>query len=170
MSVNVKTKLTEDDMFRFNAYDAYHSARGWKVIILAVVVFIVAGATVGRVSAAYTCAYVIMGLFLLAYMPFTLKQSSAHAVRSNPILSEPLDYTFDDKGVTIHTEVDLGDEPNTDTFAWDLVYKVVRTKSNLLIYMNRTNAHVLPFRDITDVYPDIEKIIRENVEEYKLKL
>lgn len=54
-------------------------------------------------------------------------------------------FTIDEKGVTISQD---GEEALLE---WKQVYKVVDTKSNLLVYSTRVNAYVFPKRELGDL-------------------
>ena len=71
---------------------------------------------------------------------------------------------IDEKGVTISQD---GEEALLE---WKQVYKVVDTKSNLLVYSTRVNAYVFPKRELGEHYEGVCNIMKQQLESYRLKI
>ncbi len=157
-------KLKPQDMYRFNMYQTYSGFHGIFSIIVAIVIFIVAGATHGAIDVSYTVIYIAFGIIFLFYMPVTLYLRSKHALASSEVLSRSLHYLVDDKGFT----VSQGEE--SATLPWEQIYKMVATKSNVLVYSTRINAYIIPREQITDQYAELAKIAAEKLPKYRVKM
>lgn len=53
---------------------------------------------------------------------------------------------------------------------WEQIYKVVETKSNILVYSSRINAFVLPKDQMGGEYDNFRGILKEKLPSYRLKL
>lgn len=157
-------KLKPQDMYRFNMYQTYSGFHGIFSIIVAIVIFVVAGATYGAIDVSYTVIYIAFGIIFLFYMPVTLYLRSKHTLASSEVLSKSLHYFVDDKGFT----VSQGEE--SATLPWEQIYKMVATKSNVLVYSTRINAYIIPREQITDQYAELAKIATEKLPKYRVKM
>ena len=53
---------------------------------------------------------------------------------------------------------------------WKMIYKMVSTKSNLLIYSSRINAYVIPRQQLGEKYCELAEIAKEKLPKYRVKL
>lgn len=164
MSAQFDITITDKDMFRFNMYHAYHGFQGIFATVIGILVLIVAGVTAGEVETMYTVLYAILGVVFLIYMPFSLYMRSKRQVLSSEVLRQALHYKIDEEGVHVSQNEQAAD------LLWNQIYKVVSTKSNLLIYSNRVNAYVLPRAVLGDNYKIIVQLAESHLEKYRLKL
>ena len=56
------------------------------------------------------------------------------------------------------------------TLPWDQVYKMVATKSNVLVYSTRINAYIIPREQLGDKYTELAKIANEKLPKYRVKM
>ena len=117
-----------------------------------------------RSETMYTVLYAILGVVFLIYMPFSLYMRSKRQVLSSEVLRQALHYKIDEEGVHVSQNEQAAD------LLWNQIYKVVSTKSNLLIYSNRVNAYVLPRAVLGDNYEIIVQLAESHLEKYRLKL
>ena len=142
MEFDIKVKTM--DMFHFNMYQAYTTMEGWLAIIMAVIAFVVAKVTYGRVETPYTVVYVVFGIILLFYVPVALLIRAKCTIASNLVLQDTLHYLVDDNGFTVSQKGSTGELP------WIKVYKLVFTKHNVLIYNSRMTAYVVPVDQLAE--------------------
>jgi hypothetical protein len=174
-NVTFDAKLNANDMYEFNMYHAYTSSQGWMSFIFAALAFIATYITWGSVPMGYSVAYIVIGFLFLFYMPVILKLRSKAQVSG--VLQGSLHYSLEDKGVVVSvpgTEV-LVTEPDPEgeqeaVLPWNLIYKVVTTKNELLIFSNRVNAYVIPKRDVEAVYPEVKAMMEEKLPSHRRKL
>jgi hypothetical protein len=156
--------LKPKDMYRFNIYQVYSGFTGWFSIIISILIFVWAAYTYGRVSVGYTVLYIVFGIVFIFYMPLSLMARSKAALAASDVLKNALHYRVDDAAI----EVSQGDA--SSRLEWDQVYKLVATKSNVLIYSNRTNAYVIPRDQLGDRYAELSDIASQKLPKYRIKL
>lgn len=164
MTAEFDVSITSKDMYRFNMYHAYHGFQGIFATVIGILVLIVAVATAGKVDTMYTVLYAVFGLIFLVYVPFSLYMRSKQQIMSSEILKQSLHYKVDEEGVHV------SQNDQTADLLWNQIYKVVSTKSNLLIYSSRVNAYVIPKSAIGKEYEKITQLAVNHLEKYRLKL
>lgn len=164
MTTEFDVTITSKDMYRFNMYHAYHGFQGIFATVIGILVLIVAGATFGKIEAMYTFLYFIFGFIFLLYVPFSLYMRSKQQILSSEVLRQALHYRVDEEGVHVSQNGQTAD------LLWNQIYKVVSTKSNLLIYSSRVNAYVIPRNAISKEYEIVAQLAGNHLEKYRLKL
>ena len=164
MPVEFDIKITDKDMYRFNMHHAYTGFQGIFATVLGLAVLVVAFLTSGKVEAVYSFLYVLFGIIFLVYTPVSLKLRSKRQLLVSPVLKETLHYKVDEEGV----HVSVGEQ--TADLAWNMIYKMVSTKSNLLIYSSRVNAYVIPLVQLGDRYPAVKALAEQKLENYRLRM
>ncbi|MBQ7678210.1 MAG: YcxB family protein [Lachnospiraceae bacterium] len=177
MPLTFSSKIDVNDLLKYNFYQNYRSVGGLLFVVFAAIMFAagISEMLSGRPFATI-CGYFIIGIGLLAWTPFKLKLIAPRIYALSPVLQEPLTYTLDEDGITLHTDVVLSEptvttgDPQTEKVSWDMIYKVVTTKSSLLIYTNRKNAWIIPLRNITKEYPKIKEICEAKLDRHRCKI
>lgn len=164
MPIEFDITLTSKDMYRFNMYQVYSGFHGWFSIIVSVVIFVVAGLTFGSLELSYTILYVVFGIVFLFYMPISLLLRSKHSLAASEVLSKPLHYAVGDEAITV-SQGDASAE-----LPWGQIYKMIATKSNVLVYSNRTNAYVIPREQLGEKYDALANLAQTKLEKYRFKM
>lgn len=164
MTTEFDVTITSKDMYRFNMYHAYHGFQGIFATVIGILVLIVAGATFGKIEMMYTVLYFVFGLIFLIYVPVSLYMRSKQQILSSEVLRQSLHYKLDEEGVHVSQNEQTAD------LLWNQIYKVVFTKSNLLIYSSRVNAYVIPRNAISKEYETVAQLAAKHLEKYRLKL
>lgn len=164
MTAEFDVAITSKDMYRFNMYHAYHGFQGIFATIIGIFVLIVAIITYGKIDIMYTILYVVFGVVFLVYVPVSLYMHSKQQILSSEVLRHALHYKVDEEGVHVSQNDQTADLP------WNQIYKVVSTKSNLLIYSSRVNAYVIPRETIGADYETVAKLAEKHLEKYRFKL
>ena len=164
MTAEFDVAITSKDMYRFNMYHAYHGFQGIFATIIGIFVLIVAIITYGKIDIMYTILYVVFGVVFLVYVPVSLYKHSKQQILSSEVLRHALHYKVDEEGVHLSQNDQTADLP------WNQSYKVVSTKSNLLIYSSRVNAYVNPRETIGTDYETVAKLAEKHLEKYRFKL
>ena len=154
-------------MFLFNMYQTYTSFSGWFSILFGVALFGFAGYTCyayGEAGYANAILYVVAGVFLLVYMPFTLWMRAGRSIKASPVLSGVLHYHVDADGFTVTQGEASG------VLAWKQIYKMVATKSNVLVYSNRINAYVIPKAQLGENYVPLAKLATEKLPKFRVRM
>ena len=164
MPIEFDITLTPKDMYRFNMYQVYSGFHGWFSVMVSLLIFAVAGVTYGELDSMYTMLYIVFGIVFLFYMPVSLMLRSKHSIASSEVLSHPLHYAVGEDGFTVTQNEASANLP------WDQIYKMVATKSNILVYSNRTNAYVIPRDQLGDKYGSVAKTACAKLPKYRVKM
>jgi hypothetical protein len=84
--------------------------------------------------------FVIGGVVLLLYLPWTLFLKSRQQALNNPAFKNSLHYVLDENGITISA----GEESQSQT--WDNMYKAISTSKSIIVYTSPVNATIFPRR------------------------
>lgn len=107
--------------------------------------------------------FVILGVVLLLYLPYTLFLKSKRQ-SLNPVFQNPLHYRVDDEGITVSQgEVE-------ETQKWDTMYKAVSTTKSIIVYTNKVNACIFPKRDLGDQTMALIQMISTHMDASKIKI
>ena len=133
-------------------------------IIVSIIIFIVAGLTYGGLDITYTVLYIAFGIIFLLYMPVTLWLRSKSALAASEVLRGTLHYLVDENGFT----VSQGEE--SAKLPWDQIYKMIATKSNVLVYSTRIHAYIIPREQLGEQYKELAKIANEKLPKHRVKM
>jgi len=167
MSLEFDIKLKPKDMFLFNMYQTYTSFSGWFSILFGFALFGFAGYTCykyGETGYGNAILYAVAGVFLLVYMPFTLWMRAGRSIKASPVLSNVLHYQVDEDGFTVTQGEASG------VLAWKQIYKMVATKSNVLVYSNRLNAYVIPRAQLGEKYVSLAKLATNKLPRFRVRM
>lgn len=164
MKTEFDITLTSQDMYRFNMYHTYTGIHGISSIIIAILLFVVAGKTYGSVEVTYTIMYIVFGVIFLVYTPWNLLLRAKRQLLTSEVLRNALHYVVDETGIHTSQKEAAADLP------WEQIYKIVSTKHNVLVYSNRINAYVIPKEQITQQYETFRQIAGAHLPDYRFKM
>lgn len=164
MEVTFDIQLKPKDLFRFNMYQTYTTTQGPISIILAILVFVMAGVSFYKGDMSYGVMYGVGGVFFLVYIPVSLWLRARHTLAGNAVLSGVLHYTIGDEGIRVTQGEDSGVLP------WDQIYKIVGTQKQVLIYSNRVNAYIIPREQLGDKYGSMAELAGTKLEKYRVRM
>ena len=164
MPIEFDITLTPGDMYRFNLYQTYSGFQGWFAILVSVLAFASAWVTYGDVEMTYTVLYTACGVIFLFYVPINLYMRSGHTLRTSEVLKKPLHYAVDEKGFA----VSQGEE--SALLEWEQIYKMISTKSSVLVYSNRTNAYVIPRGQLGGKYERLRALALTRLPGYRIRM
>lgn len=150
-------KIEAGDLYDYMLMHHYHTAAGLMgsgVGAMAVLV----GAVRGEII------FLIAGMVLLLYLPWTLFLKSRQQILNNPAFKQPLHYKLDDIGITISQN---GEEQHQD---WGNMLKAVSTGHSIIVYTNRVNATIFPKRELGDKKTDVIEMISTHMPPAKVKI
>lgn len=162
MKTEFDIKLTEKDLYDFNIYQIYRSSQGIISILLAIIVWVMAGITFSNGQIAYGLMYLVGGFVFLFYIPLSLKLRVKNTMNTNEVLSGVLHYEVTDKAIS----VSKGEE--AAELMWSQIYKLVANDKRVLVYSNRVNAYIIPRNQINEKYDDFMHLAKNNLEKYRL--
>lgn len=164
MKVSFDIQLKPEDLFRFNIYQTYTTSQGPISIILAILVFVMAGVSFSNQSAGYGALYLGAGVLFLLYIPLTLWTRAKQTLKKNKVLAGILHYSVSDEGIKVSQGDDSG------LLSWKEIYKVVSTKNQVLIYSNRVNAYIIPREQLGERYEELREIAKKQLEKYRFRM
>ena len=126
------------------------------------------GAAVGALMIIAFCMtlkppYLIVGIVIIAYVPWTLFIRSRQQYLANPAYKKPLHFKMDDEGITVS-------QGESSSVSWADVYKASSSPSSILIYTGKVNAFMLPKKDLGDKKSAVIQMISTHVEPSKVKI
>ena len=164
MKVTFDVKLTSNDVFRFNIYQAY---RGMQGIISVLLPAIIIGAVIKNYSEfglANALLYLAIAIVLFAYVPVSLWFRSKKVLKTNEVLANTLHFEFEEETICVSQDDQKAE------FKWENVYKLVATKKLVLLYTNRLNAYIIPREQIKDAYADLATLAKSQLERSRIHM
>lgn len=164
MKVECDVNLTEKEIYNYVMYHTYSSFSGYIGLLLSVC------ALFGMVYAWDAMPWLHRGLLLLTGLLFTVIQptvlymKSKQQVKQNQAINKPLHYLFDEDGIHISQG-----EQSART-GWEEITKVTNTKLNVIIYVTKVRAFVIPKSALEGKYEELKSIIKNNAKAFYIKL
>lgn len=155
--VELDVKIEAGDLYDYMLMHTYHSASGLLGSGVGAVVVLV-GAMRGQVL------FLVAGLILLLYLPYTLYLKSRQQALANPAFKQPLHYVLDERGITISQN---DDEQHQE---WDSMVKVVSTGRSIIVYTSKVNATIFPNREMKDKRTDVIEMISTHMPPKKVRI
>ena len=155
--VELDVKIEPQDLYDYMLMHTYNSAPG------------ILGSTVGAVVALVGIArgqvlFIVAGLVLLLYLPWTLFLKSRQQALRNPAFKAPLHYVLDESGITVSQN---GEEQHQD---WGDMVKALSTGHSIIVYTSRVNATIFPKREMGDKKTDVIEMISTHMPPQKVKI
>lgn len=155
--VELDVKIAAGDLYDYMLSHAYNSASG------------LLGSTVGAVMVVFALStkqwiFLIGGIVLLLYLPWTYFIKSRQQALNNPAFKQPLHYVLDEKGLTVSQGEESG------TVAWEDMVKAVSTSRSIILYTSRVNATIFPKRQMGDKKMAVIEVISTHMPPKKVKI
>lgn len=157
MELEFDVKMTAGALYDYMLRHTYYSASGLigtVVGALMVVWFFSGGGAI----------FLIAGIVILLYLPWTLFLKSRQQMLNTPAFKEPLHYKMTEEGI----EVSQGEEAQSQK--WEDMYKAVSTPRSIIVYTSPVNASIFPKRDLGERIPDIVAMISTHMPPDKVKI
>ncbi len=137
MNLEFDIKMDANALYDYLLHHTYLSFSG--VLGTVVGILILAGFfTTGHVL------YLIAGLVVLAYLPWTLFLRSRQQMVNNPAFRQPLHYKLTQEGM----EVSQGE--SREFQKWEAMHKAVSTGRSIILYTSPVNASIFPRKDLKE--------------------
>lgn len=108
--------------------------------------------------------YLIAGIVILLYLPWTLFIRSKRQILSNPAFRDTLHYSLDENGITV-SQKDL-----TETVPWDTARKAISTGKSIIVYTSAVNAFIFPRKDMGELTQQVIKQISTHMPAKKVNI
>mgnify|MGYP003221815159 CR=1 FL=1 len=159
MKLEFDVKVTEKDLYSFNIEQAYKGSQGVISLLFAVLLAAAAVLSAQKGNTEYVVLYIIVGILVLLYVPFSLKGRVKMIMKTNEVFSKPLHFEIDEKNI----KVSQGDEMAQ-------LYRFVANDKRILIFSNRKNAYILSKEQLGDSYEPLKELAGSTLEKYRLKI
>jgi hypothetical protein len=155
--LDLTVKIEAGDLYDYMLMHAYNSPAG------------LVGSTFGAILIVFAIAtkqwiFIVLGLVMLLYLPWTLFLKSRSQILSNSSFQEPLRYTLDEEGLT----VSQGEAQ--EKMAWKDMHKAVSTGRSIILYTSRINATIFPKRQLGEQRTAVIEIISTHMPPGKVKI
>lgn len=157
METEFDVKITPGVLYDYMLYHTYTSAAGLLGSIvgaLLVVVFFMG----------YGPLFLIFGIVILAYLPWTLFIKSRRQYLANPAFKEPLHYRMTQEGV------EVSQKGESQSQKWEDMYKAVSTSRSLILYTSPVNASIFPKKDLEGKAAGVIEMISTHMPPKKVKI
>lgn len=150
-------KIEAGDLYDYMLMHSYNSPAGLIGSAFGALLIVFAFATRQWI-------FIVLGLVMLLYLPWTLFIKSRSQILSNPSFQEPLKYILDEEGLT----VSQGEA--WEKMAWENMHKAVSTGRSIILYTSRVNATLFPKRLLGDKKAAVIEIISTHMPPAKVKI
>lgn len=157
MEVEFNVKITPGVLYDYMLYHTYTGASG----------LIGAGAGALMIVAFFMGSgviFLIVGMIILAYLPWTLFIKSRQQYLSNPAFKEPLHYKMTEEGVEVSQKEEVQSQK------WEDMYKAVSTSRSIILYTSPVNASIFPKKDLGEKAAGVTQIISTHMPPKKVKI
>lgn len=155
--LELTVKIEAGDLYDYMLMHSYNSPAGLVGSAFGAILILFAIATRQWI-------FIVLGLVLLLYLPWTLFLKSRSQILRNPCFQEPLHYILDEEGLTVFQ----GDV--RETMAWEDMHKAVSTGRSIILYTSRVNATLFPRRQLGDKRTAVIEIISTHMPPSRVKI
>lgn len=164
MKVTFDIQLTTRDVFRFNMYQTYRGMQGIISVLLPAIIVGVVIRNYKDFGTANALLYLGIALILLLYIPISLWLRSKKVLKTNEPLAKPLHFAFSEETISV------SQEEQAVEFKWENVYKMIATKSLVLVYTNRLNAYIIPRTQIQEEYQKLAALAKAQLDKSRVNM
>lgn len=155
--VELDVKIESGDLYDYMLRHSYYSPAG------------ILGSTFGAVLILFALmtkqwVFIVLGLIMLLYLPWTLFIKSKKQILSNPSFQKPLHYVLDQEGIAISQGEDQ------IKYLWEELYRAVSTGRSIIVYTSRVNATIFPRRALGDQTGAVIEMISTHMPPARVKI
>lgn len=155
--VELDVKVSSKELYDYMLRHSYNSASGIIGSCFGALLIVFAFMTTQWL-------YLVFGLVMLLYLPWTLSIRSKQQVLSNPSFQQPLHYMLDEQGITISQGED------SVQYLWEEMYKAVSTGKSIIVYTSKINATIFPRKQMGDKSAAVIEMISTHMPPAKVKI
>lgn len=157
MELELEVKIDEGILYDYMLHHTYGSFQG--VIGTAIGALMIVG-----FAATQYVVWLIGGLVLLAYLPWSLFLKSRQQMANTPAFREPLHYRITEQGV----EISQGQIKEFQ--AWEQMYKASSTGKSIILYTSKVNASIFPRKDLREKEVALIEMISKHMDTKRVKI
>ena len=151
--VKVNSKVLYDYMLH-HTYGSFQGVLGTAAGALMLVGFAATGYVI----------WLIAGVVLLAYLPWSLFLRSKQQMLNTPAFKEPLHYRMTEEGV------EISQKDAKEFQKWEHMYKVTSTGKSIILYTSSVNACIFPRTDLKENEVAVIEMISKHMPTNKVKI
>lgn len=151
--VKVDSKVLYDYMLH-HTYSSFQGVMGTAVGAMMLFGFFVTGYGI----------WLIAGVVLLAYLPWSLFLKSKQQMLRTPAFQEPLHYRLTEEGV------EISQKGAKEFQKWECMYKATSTRKSIILYTSRVNACIFPRADLKEKEVAVIEMISIHMPTGKVKI
>lgn len=157
MELEFDVKMTAGVLYDYMLRHTYYSASG------------LLGTMVGALMIVWFAAeggvlFLIAGVVILAYLPWTLFLKSKQQMVNTPAFKEALHYKLTDEGI------EVSQDETVQFQKWEDMYKAVSTQQSLIVYTSSRNASIFPKKDLGEQTAAVVEMISTHMPPAKVKI
>ena len=118
---------------------------------------------VGYAATGYVI-WLIAGVVLLAYLPWSLFLRSKQQMLNTPAFKEPLHYRMTEEGV------EISQKDAKEFQKWEHMYKATSTGKSIILYTSAVNACIFPRADLKENEVAVIEMISKHMPTNKVKI
>ena len=152
-----KIQIKSGDLYDYMLRHTYHGAQGLLgscVGALAILLFL------GN----HQVIYLIAGIVILVYLPWTLFLKSRQQMLTTPAFKKPLHYVLNEEGIMV------SQDGVTECQKWEDIHKAVSTSKSIIVYTNPVNACIFPRRELGDSQQQVIAYISAHMDPKKVNI
>lgn len=155
--LELDVKIEAGDLYDYMLRHSYNSASG------------MIGSCFGALLVVFSLGtgqwlYLVFGLIILLYLPWTLFIRSRKQILTNASFQQSLHYTLDEEGITISQGEDAV------KYLWEEMHKAVSTGRSIILYTSPTNATIFPRKQLEDKSKAVIEMISTHMPPAKVKI
>ena len=151
--VKVDSKVLYDYMLH-HTYGSFQGVLGTAVGALMLVGFVTTGYMI----------WLIAGVVLLAYLPWSLFLKSKQQMLNTPAFKEPLHYRMTEEGV------EISQKEVKEFQKWEHMYKATSTGKSIILYTSNVNACIFPRANLKENEVAVIEMISKHMPTNKVKI
>ena len=157
MEIEFDVKINAGILYDYMLHHTYNSAAG--LLGTAVGALMIVAFSMGQ-----GILFLIAGIVILAYLPWTLFIKSRQQVLMTPAFKKPLHYKLDENGITV------SQDDTEEKQEWEQMYKAVSTGKSIIVYTSKVNASIFPKKDLGENKAKVIEIISTHMPPSKVKI
>lgn len=155
--LELDVKIEAGDLYDYMLRHSYNSASGIIGSCFGALLVVLAFCT-GQ------WMYLIFGIIMLVYLPWTLFLKSKRQALTNAGFRKPLHYVLDDDGLTV------SQDEESVKIGWNEMHKAVSTGRSIILYTSPINATIFPRKQIGEKSAAVIEMIATHMPPAKVKI
>ncbi|MCM1158692.1 MAG: YcxB family protein [Bacteroidales bacterium] len=150
--ITFSVQMTVKEVYRFTMYHVYHGNAGRFGLLISLAALVMLLVSFDSLSDQSRAVLTLVAVWYVIIEPVIMYHRAKGQVKRNKSYQQPLCYRLDGEGITV------SQNEEQHSIAWDKLFKIVKTKSQYLIYSSKIYAFVFPMKDVGDC-DMLEKIL-----------